>query len=217
MRFMLACACCQRLCCRALSAACGGDAAAKRTAAAAPRPSPIPSIRQPPATITGAITFEGTPPAPQPITMDSDPYCEKQPAQHDRERRRRRWRRPAERVRLREGRPRQPRCSRCPSTPVVLDQKGCRYAPHVLGIQVGQTLEIVNSDDTLHNVHAMPQQNREFNMAQPLAGHEAHARVQHEGSDGAVQVRRAQLDERVRRRARSSVLRGDRPPTAASS
>ena len=54
--------------------------------------------------------------------------------------------------------------------PKELDQHGCRYVPHVFGIQVGQTLEILSSDNTLHNVHAMPQQNREFNMAHQLAG-----------------------------------------------
>jgi plastocyanin len=57
-----------------------------------------------------------------------------------------------------------------PSTPVVLDQKGCQYVPHVLGIQVGQNLEILNSDPTLHNVHALPKGNQEFNMGQPLPG-----------------------------------------------
>jgi len=54
-----------------------------------------------------------------------------------------------------------------PSEPVVLDQKGCRYHPHVMGVQVGQPLQIVNSDPVGHNIHPVPKENRGFNLSQP--------------------------------------------------
>src|SRR5882672_10964072 len=57
-----------------------------------------------------------------------------------------------------------------PTTPVVLDQNGCRYHPHVLGIMVGQNLEILNSDPVLHNIKAKAVKNRPFNVSQPSAG-----------------------------------------------
>lgn len=57
-----------------------------------------------------------------------------------------------------------------PSAAVVLDQEGCHYKPHVLGVQVGQNLEIRNSDPLLHNIKAKATKNRPFNISQPTAG-----------------------------------------------
>ncbi|MDH3732180.1 MAG: hypothetical protein OEU54_01555 [Gemmatimonadota bacterium] len=57
-----------------------------------------------------------------------------------------------------------------PSGSVQLDQENCRYMPHVLGVQVGQNIEITNSDDLLHNINASPTENRGFNISQPRAG-----------------------------------------------
>lgn len=57
-----------------------------------------------------------------------------------------------------------------PAEPVKLDQRSCRYTPHVLGVQTGQPLEISNSDSTVHNVNAVAKVNRPFNFSQPMQG-----------------------------------------------
>jgi plastocyanin len=54
-----------------------------------------------------------------------------------------------------------------PGAPVVLDQNGCQYKPHVMGIMVGQTYKILNSDGVLHNIHTLPQINPSFNKGMP--------------------------------------------------
>lgn len=59
-----------------------------------------------------------------------------------------------------------------PADSHLLDQQGCQYKPHVSGMMVGQKLVIRNSDPTLHNVHAMPSANKEFNKGQPFQGME---------------------------------------------
>ena len=59
-----------------------------------------------------------------------------------------------------------------PKEAVVLDQQGCRYEPHVFGLMAGQDLKIRNSDDTMHNVHALSQINAEINLGQARKGDE---------------------------------------------
>ena len=54
-----------------------------------------------------------------------------------------------------------------PSEPLVLTQEGCRYSPHVIALRVGQPIKILNPDGTLHNLHALPKVNEQFNLAMP--------------------------------------------------
>lgn len=59
------------------------------------------------------------------------------------------------------------------SRPVTIDQKGCRYVPHVVAMNVGQHLTILNSDKTAHNIHPEPNPtggNRQWNKSQMAGG-----------------------------------------------
>ncbi len=114
--------------------------------------------------IIGTVSFVGTAPKMKPLDMTQDPGCPTQPQ-------------PAEVVVLngsnklanvfvyvKEGLPQG--TFAVPTEPVVLDQKGCRYNPHVLGIMVGQPLKITNTDSADHNIHDMPSNNQPFNESQ---------------------------------------------------
>jgi hypothetical protein len=54
-----------------------------------------------------------------------------------------------------------------PTAAVTIDQSGCKYHPHVLGVMTGQNIEIKNDDATTHNIHPTPTANREWNESQP--------------------------------------------------
>ena len=54
-----------------------------------------------------------------------------------------------------------------PEEPVILDQNGCTYMPHVLALMLGQELKFLNSDSVLHNLHTLPVENDEFNVTMP--------------------------------------------------
>ena len=59
-----------------------------------------------------------------------------------------------------------------PKAPVVLDQRGCRYEPRVMGVRVGQDFLIRCSDELLHIVHAIPRANQEWGFSQQEKGRE---------------------------------------------
>jgi plastocyanin len=119
--------------------------------------------------VTGRIKYEGKAPPPRPVRMGSDPMCAKVGAGVT-----------SELLLVGAGGGLQNvfvyvkdglgnRTFPAPKTPVNLDQRGCRYIPHVFGVQAGQPVRIANSDPTLHNVHALPKINPEINFAQMKA------------------------------------------------
>ncbi len=126
-------------------------------------------------TVTGTITFTGKPPALKPLAMDADPACAKKHGKPV----------PAEMLVLGNGNSMgnvivwvskglpAGKTYPAPKTPVTLDQKGCVYVPHAMGIMVGQAYRILNSDGILHNVHTLPKVNKSFNRAMPATSKEA--------------------------------------------
>lgn len=62
---------------------------------------------------------------------------------------------------------------KAPAEPIKIDQKNCMYSPHVQGMMIGQSMEIINSDATAHNIHAHSKMNGEFNFGQPKKGMKA--------------------------------------------
>lgn len=117
-------------------------------------------------TVSGKVTYEGTPAKQKPIDMSKEPSCAKQYATP-----------PTTEtvvtglnnslenvvVYISAGAPDEG----APSQAAVFDQKGCRYIPHVLAFQVNQELKVNNDDQTSHNIHPLAKINHEWNKSQP--------------------------------------------------
>jgi plastocyanin len=124
--------------------------------------------------ITGAINFTGEAPAPKPISMDADAACaQTNPNPQTEDVIVKDGKLANVFVYIKDGKTTEGNKSitsfafEVPATEVLLDQKGCRYLPHVLGIMAGQKLKVTNSDPTAHNVHPSPKSNKEWNQSQP--------------------------------------------------
>ena len=127
-----------------------------------------PAVSADAATIIGMVKFEGAPPAMPAMQMGADAACQMQHKTPVKD----------EEVVLGANNElanvlvyvKDAPAGPVPSTPALLNQKGCQYIPHVTAVQVGQAINIRNSDATLHNVHAMPEVNKQFNEGQPVQG-----------------------------------------------
>jgi plastocyanin len=117
-------------------------------------------------TITGKVVYTGTPPKMKPIDMSKEPSCAKQHASPIM----------TENVTTGPGNALEfvvvyisagDQGSTPGTAKVEFDQKGCQYLPHVLPMEVNQPLEIVNSDQTAHNIHPLAKTNQEWNKSQP--------------------------------------------------
>ena len=120
------------------------------------------------ALIRGVVKFVGTVPAPKPIVMAADPSCAKQhssPAFSQEVMTDSKGDLQNVVVFVSEGLGN--RTFDPPKQPVVFEQKGCMYMPHVLAVWANQPLRVVNDDPTSHNIHPTPANNREWNKAEP--------------------------------------------------
>ena len=121
--------------------------------------------------VKGKIKFDGKAPKMKPLRMDADPVC----VANSDIKPRKEWlvldeNNGVKNVLVYVKESKSGALSKNYDTPkeaAVIDLKGCVYVPHVLGVMVGQQLDILNSDGTLHNIHALPKVNKEFNKAMP--------------------------------------------------
>ena len=149
------------------------------TAAASLKPAPTvvtpppatPPVQGPPGTVRGTVKIGGNVPPPRKVRIQSDPKCEAMHAgvvlneslvtdavgnvQ---------W----AFVQVKSGPTGTP--PPAPAETVVLDQFRCVFVPHMVGVRVGQPVRVTSRDNLLHNVHGLPFENKEFNVALPQPG-----------------------------------------------
>jgi len=137
--------------------------AAAPAAESQPAPAATPIDPNTVASVSGTVKLDGTAPKPAKIDMSQDPTCKGANT--------------AETivdnggdlanvfVYVKDGLGN--RTFDLPKDAVTIDQQGCKYHPHILGVMAGQNIEIKNDDPTTHNIHPTPQANREWNESQP--------------------------------------------------
>ena len=150
---------------------CSGGGPAAVESKKAQTPAPVAYFKVDPATagtISGRISFKGARPAPKPIVMNEEAECVKMhPGGMT-----------TEDVVVNadgtlanvfvylktglEGKSFEP-----VTVPIAIDQRGCRFEPHVMAVRVGQPFHVTNSDPVTHNIHPQPKDNREWNQGQP--------------------------------------------------
>ena len=154
--------------CALTLAGCGGSEPKKEAAAPAPSAAPAAATDDAnAATITGKVSYDGPKPAAKTIDMSANPVCTKAhstPVKSEEVTTNDAGGLQYAFVYIKSGLPDKTWPA---TTAVTLDQKGCMYVPHVIGIVQGQNIEVKNSDQTNHNIHPLPKTNQEWNESQP--------------------------------------------------
>ena len=151
----------------AISLACGGNSTPPPTPPTGPSVDPATA-----GTVTATVKFEGAVPTPQMVSLNGDPKCVSENGAPQRA---------EEQIVVGDNQALQnvfvyvkdglgAYGFAVPSEPAVLDQDKCRYTPRVLGVRVGQPLQVRNSDPLLHNVRSNGVINQAFNKSTPIEG-----------------------------------------------
>jgi hypothetical protein len=155
-----------------LTAACGGGTTNSTNSTANSESASAGPYSGATGTVAGVISFNGTPPAPKKIDTSADPVCgQKNPNLSTDDTVVTDGKLANVFVYIKEGTVEGGKkvadyTWATPSTAVQLDQNGCHYVPHVMGVQVNQKISITNSDATQHNIHPTPKLNPEWNQTQ---------------------------------------------------
>jgi hypothetical protein len=163
---------CASLLAVALVAGCGGGGNSNEIppapAGGGAAAGPVFDMSKATATVSGKISFEGTPPPNDKIQMSADPYCGQHAADNP----------TAETVKVSDGglenvivyvsKGLPAGTSYAPLAPAEINQQSCHYIPHVFTLMTNQPLKIKNSDMTLHNIHVFADKNPQFNVGQAV-------------------------------------------------